>query len=110
MNPDIKSKWIQALRSGNYKQAKGSLRVDDGFCCLGVLCDVYQKEVGDANWENCAFMEQKQILPKKVYEWAGLHSVSPYVSLDADRGISLASMNDVGDDFAKIADVIERDL
>ncbi len=36
--------WIEALRSGNYKQHRGSLvRYDDSgsvtsYCCLGVLC------------------------------------------------------------------------
>lgn len=29
--------WIGALRSGRYKQTAGTLRNDEGFCCLGVL-------------------------------------------------------------------------
>ena len=31
---------VAALRSGKYKQCTGALRKDDGFCCLGVACDV----------------------------------------------------------------------
>lgn len=32
--------WIAALRSGNYPQATGCLRSDNGYCCLGVLADL----------------------------------------------------------------------
>ena len=38
---DVKTKWLDALRSGKYKQGRGILRRPDGsFCCLGVLCDI----------------------------------------------------------------------
>jgi hypothetical protein len=41
MNPEIKQKWTDALRSGDYKQGRACLRsIDDRYCCLGVLCDV----------------------------------------------------------------------
>lgn len=33
-------KWLDALRSGKYEQGRGGLRVNNTFCCLGVLCDV----------------------------------------------------------------------
>ena len=32
--------WIAALRSGQYKQCRNRLKDGDGFCCLGVLCDI----------------------------------------------------------------------
>lgn len=32
--------WTRALRSGDYDQAQGALQTDDGFCCLGVACDI----------------------------------------------------------------------
>jgi hypothetical protein len=33
--------WLEALRSGNYKQGKVELRtLNNEFCCLGVLVDV----------------------------------------------------------------------
>ena len=28
--------WIKALRSGEYKQGRGTLSADSHFCCLGV--------------------------------------------------------------------------
>lgn len=33
-------KWLDALNSGEYKQARGSLQVSDGYCCLGVACKI----------------------------------------------------------------------
>lgn len=45
MKPEIKAKWIEALRSGKYKQGTGVLRGKDlsgktRHCCLGVLCEI----------------------------------------------------------------------
>lgn len=33
--------WVSALRSGKYKQTKGALQNQDGYCCLGVACDLF---------------------------------------------------------------------
>lgn len=34
-------KWAVALESGNYQQdSAGFLRTDDGYCCLGVGCEI----------------------------------------------------------------------
>lgn len=46
MNPEIKKRWVEALRSGKYAQTAGVLhqKFDSykpaGFCCLGVLREV----------------------------------------------------------------------
>lgn len=37
-------KWTKALRSGKYKQGKRQLQSENGFCCLGVACDIFIKE------------------------------------------------------------------
>ena len=34
-------KWCNALRSGKYKQGKGRLQRQEGYCCLGVACHVF---------------------------------------------------------------------
>lgn len=49
MKTEIKDRWLEALRSGEYKQGKGRLvkETDDGtfnYCCLGVLCDLAQQQ------------------------------------------------------------------
>lgn len=33
-------KWVDALRSGKYAQTKTRLQSFNGFCCLGVACDI----------------------------------------------------------------------
>jgi hypothetical protein len=51
MNPEFKTQWIAALRSGEYTQGHGTLQTHDNeFCCLGVLCDLYAKD-GGGEWE-----------------------------------------------------------
>lgn len=40
MKKSLKDRWIKALLSGEYKQGKGRLKKGEGYCCLGVLCEV----------------------------------------------------------------------
>lgn len=44
MKPDIKERWVAALRSGEYKQGKGTLKERGDcpplYCCLGVLLEI----------------------------------------------------------------------
>ena len=42
MQTELKTKWIEALRSGEYRQAQGILKDVSGsaYCCLGVLCEI----------------------------------------------------------------------
>lgn len=44
--------WTAALRSGNYTQIQGKLRSDDGYCCLGVLCEIVSPELWDYDAES----------------------------------------------------------
>lgn len=39
MNPELKAKWVAALRSGKYNQGTGCLysNFKNVYCCLGVL-------------------------------------------------------------------------
>lgn len=34
-------KWIEALRSGEYAQTTGRLQDFEGYCCLGVACELF---------------------------------------------------------------------
>jgi hypothetical protein len=128
MNPEIKQKWIAALRSGEYKQGKGGLRNTEGYCCLGVLCDLHAKETGN-EWERAEFDENdcylraSGYLPAEVSAWAGLSKIAydrqlaPYtlpffdVPVVADgQDMTLSQLNDANKPFAAIADVIEAQL
>ena len=46
MDQNLKRKWIEALRSGKYRQGYDRLHRGQTFCCLGVLC-----EVAGFDWE-----------------------------------------------------------
>ena len=40
MDAQLKRRWIEALRSGEYEQGTDSLQEDNRYCCLGVLCSI----------------------------------------------------------------------
>jgi len=111
MNPQIKQKWLNALRSGEYQQTQRHLRTEDGFCCLGVLCDLYVKE-NNVEWEideDDIYRYEKHftLLPPSVVGWAGVEDSNPYVN----GGIgTLSGLNDRGSTFEQIAYVIEEHL
>lgn len=117
MKPSVKAKWVAALRSGKYVQGRGRLHNASGgkFCCLGVLCDLYKRGHPKAEWVdgffhpfgiNDARESDSQALPVAVQAWAGLHAPNPAVN---DQG-SLAGLNDDGQTFDAIADVIEEQI
>lgn len=123
MNKKVKEKWVKALRSGKYKKAKKVLHTESGYCCLGVLCDIYRKETGRGKWVKekgkgkvyFKFVngteEKAKTLPDKVMKWAGLIETSPHLN----GSFSLAAMNDAvksnhGKSFKEIADIIEKEL
>lgn len=107
MNPIVKEQWIAALRSGQYKQTNGHLRDENGFCCLGVLCDLHSQEY-DYKWNDGWYIDDNKVLPKKVAKWAGL---SAYVSNGSYPNFGhecLAQDNDNGKTFEEIAQIIEE--
>jgi hypothetical protein len=114
MNPQVKEKWVSALRSGEYQQTQNYLRKEDGFCCLGVLCDLYGKEhnvewnlavAEDGDRDYYEFQDKTGRIPLSVVEWAGFRSPNPHIC-----GRSLAELNDNGTTFNEIANLIEKQL
>ncbi len=101
MDPTIKSRWIRALISDEYIQGKGQLREGNSFCCLGVLCDIYDKN----RWMNDSYVYteglQRAFPPNDVQNAAWLSDKA---------GSTLASMNDNGASFSTIARYIEENL
>jgi hypothetical protein len=96
MDKDIKAKWLEALRSGRYRQGEGALRVDDKFCCLGVLCDL----IAPGEWMGGVFRANEVFLPESLNSTLGI----------GEQDLELAEMNDSGKSFAEIADYIEQNL
>lgn len=47
LDPELKAKWVSALRSGEYQQCAEYLHKDGRYCCLGVLAVVIGHPVSD---------------------------------------------------------------
>lgn len=120
MNAELKAKWLQALRSGDYQQGGGCLRdpSHNTYCCLGVLCDISQvgewdKPERDDDEEDCEWQQyqagndsQAYLPPKTVLEAAGLNK---------ENANKLTEMNDGTKKYRKrsfleIANWIEANL
>lgn len=103
---ELRKKWIKALRSGEYKQGRLKLRFiregEDRFCCLGVLCDVLDKEkwIYGSNYTYFYDGSEGQPSPK----------ICDVVGFRHDGIITdLANMNDRdGCTFNEIADLLEK--
>ena len=117
MNREVMKKWVAALRSGEYMQANGELRVanEDGshsYCCLGVLCELHRKEHNadgsdyHYQWESLpsrlsgshkhvgAYANHTDNLPHSVRQWAGLRQDDPTIYVadeDADNDESASA-------------------
>ncbi len=113
MKPQIKTKLLKALRSGDYEQGVSQLRRGDKFCCLGILCDLYSKSSG-VNWTNTGLSDKYSIhenqdtLPKPVMKWSGIDSASGAFINSENMRSSLTGLNDRGSTFEEIADIIEE--
>lgn len=122
MNQAIKERWIEALRSGEYQQTQARLRRNQGYCCLGVLCDLYAKEHG-LEWEEHEEHEEYEglklytlnqegsILPEDVKNWAELDDRHPSVKVGKTEDTPLTYLNDGQRlNFNQIAQIIEEQL
>jgi hypothetical protein len=138
MKPEVKEKWVEALRSGDYTQAKGKLTKTDpdgepvGYCCLGVLCDLALLDGVDLDIEAktveylndpaskmhfLTYNAYSDMQPEEVNVWAGLSRGGDTVEDPTRPGIFissataaevLAGLNDNGSTFEEIADIIEK--
>lgn len=130
MKKAIAENWIKALRSKQYNQGKDYLcqaYIKKGrkpkytHCCLGVLCDMYNKEhtgkaklpvneLAGIGWDAVQFAGKAETLPRKVMKWAGLKSDIGEIKNHWTKGgyASLAEMNDCGESFKTISNVIEK--
>lgn len=107
MDPILKQKWCNALRSGKYKQGTGVLRdCDDKYCCLGVLCDIWDskswKISDDGKYYNYGEDGPYGFLPDHIGE-------SNKVNLNRSTIWQLVDLNDRDKkSFAEIAEYIEN--
>lgn len=86
MNTEYKRKWVDALRSGKYRQGVGVLKnANEEYCCLGVLCDIL--DVG------------KFLYVKDLNKFSGINTEgnsSGYIFVDKD-----VELEDIANDFSR---------
>ena len=116
-----RQKWVEALRSGDYKQGQKRLRImdDNTFCCLGVACDISELN----KWNVFGYGQQLfsygqqlfghgiTMLPSEVSNWLGLTSHEGELFFIDEEGVLtmtyLTNLNDSDYTFEQIADIIE---
>lgn len=105
---------VAALRSGKYEQTHHRLRIDDGYCCLGVACDISGLGVWKENTDHPIYPGTYYYsigsevdgsgLPQQVKRYFGFSTPLGHLG---PAGSSLSDMNDEGKDFLEIADYVE---
>jgi len=103
MNKELKDRWLDALKSGEYEQTTGSLMQEHdghesyGYCCLGVLLDI----------EKC--LEEN---PKERWHSEGMPTEKflKVVGLDSAYADILANVNDDSNDFDDVIQMIEQEV
>lgn len=116
---ELKTRWLEALRSGKFKQGFGQLEDEVGFCCLGVLQVVVDGKVEREDGDNALalpspewcrrhrFSLDANSIPVTDPELPSLGKVvnNPY------RFVTCAHANDsMRLTFTQIADAIEVDF
>lgn len=109
LNPEFKTKWVAALRSGEYAQCRFILNEKDetgkavSFCCIGVAAAV----AGYATTRNDILRPGEDVFPQTRAPYAALSDfgLEPY---DYE---TLVKMNDGQKaSFAEIANFVEENL
>jgi hypothetical protein len=118
LKPEIKARFLEALRSNKYQQGEGRLKKQDHFCCLGVLSDLAVQD-GVANWEEDALVVgdiySKSLFPEQLLSWAcegnfpDLSGVTAFPLSDSEKAGSLTYANDeLEKTFPEIACLVEE--
>ena len=113
LKPEIKEKWVDALRGGYFLQGTGMLAYDDHetsskrFCCLGVLNAVCFLGVEEDSTLLPCITFREAFTPESISSLPdGDRLTGELVSLQKQ----LAGFNDSGQDFKRIASFIEANL
>lgn len=129
MKDELRKRWTDALRSGQYKQGREWLCRNGNYCCLGVACEVFKEDVGlavtsgeykgseVAPYTYTEYNGGGGNLPVAVQNLLGINGLGQLppqarediAEWDKSYPLSLVSLNDeLFYDFNKIADVIDK--
>lgn len=134
MKQKIAMMWADALESGAYEQANGTLRKEEviiaeggedaftsSFCCLGVLCNLHAQthpRLAATQTDSSSYLGEEDYAPKEVMKWSGLKTQAGQFKFkdqskaydpitNCDR--TLADLNDEEElNFEEIAAVIRK--
>jgi hypothetical protein len=102
LNKEALTEWRDALLK--YPQTNGRLRKADGFCCLGVACDVS----GLGEWDGLRYIlpgdSVTHILPDAILAYYGIENRRDSVAVSAKNTIAIIGV----DRFEHIADFLYR--
>ncbi len=139
MDPMYKKLWVNALRSGEYRQGSGHLKklkhkadkTEIQHCCFGVLCEVLAKELPESalTFGISIFNSEIRIVDIYGHDSAGMisnqmtyflklhqkvHNAPVNAPVGADTDVAAYWFTDVNDkalmDFNAIADWIDTNL
>jgi hypothetical protein len=106
MDAEIKRKWVEALRSGEYAQGHQTLRDETGaMCCLGVLAHIQGCDLGSWSHED----RQTIRLPPEYDAGLVFHQCRELAVMN-DGLWTEANGRAPGKSFSEIADYIEEHL
>lgn len=108
LRKEFVTKWVEALRSGEYDQINSSLYDGEGYCCLGVACvveGIKPKLIG----RNYYFEDESCFWPVSMQEKYDMHNAFDLITNDdIVLYMSFTVMNDTyGFTFDQIADILE---
>ena len=109
--------WAEALESGEYEQTIGQLQDGNGFCCLGVACEVAEAQGVRVirDWKTDDLFGPDLQEQRDVKAWLGLSNDGGYfdASPKPDKQTtwtSLARLNDEGKTtFENLAAIIRAE-
>lgn len=106
MLTEPQKKWIEALRSGKYKQGKGFLKYKNTYCCLGVACEIFKDELAleEIGVSVKSFDKNSSTCPEKVIKHLDLYSKT---GCKNNFLTTLTTLNDNGMSFQEIANELE---
>lgn len=103
---EFATKWVEALRSGDYEQGNGELKTPykNNYCCLGVACQIADvKRISGRGW--IGYKDSHFARPNK--------KIPPLLIGDCNENKfvqQVSSMNDNGKTFTYIANFIEKNV
>lgn len=110
LKPDIKKKWLKALKSGEYEKGRGCLVEKVGgktmWCCLGVYADLFISE----EWAEYPLRHPDLIEYYFVDRGDSYSATLPPTEVPVGVQSQLMSINDSQSTFDGVIEYIEENL